>query len=68
MKTILSTAAFVLLATAALADEVPPPQPEVQQAGDSARQAEDCSNEVWQLCLHSQGKGIVVRLVSTEHR
>ncbi|MBP2433891.1 MULTISPECIES: hypothetical protein [Bradyrhizobium] len=47
MKTILSTAAFVLLATAALADEVPPPQPEVQQAGDSAKQAEDCSNQAW---------------------
>lgn len=48
MRTVLSaTAAFVLLATAALADEVPPPQPNAQRADDSAKQAEDCSKQVW---------------------
>ncbi|MBR0749553.1 hypothetical protein JQ582_37085 [Bradyrhizobium japonicum] len=73
MKTILSaTAAFVLLATAALADEVPPPQPKIQQVGDSAKPAEDCSKQVWphfsQACLRSEGKGTSVRLVTTERR
>ncbi|MET4717285.1 hypothetical protein ABIF63_001391 [Bradyrhizobium japonicum] len=73
MKTILSAAAaFVLLATVALADEVPPPQPKVQQAGDSAKEADDCSKQVWphfsQACLRSEGKGIAVRLVTTERR
>jgi hypothetical protein len=72
MKTILSATAAVLLATAALADEVPPPQPKVQQADDSAKQTEDCSKQVWphfsQACLRSEGKGIAVRLVTTERR
>ncbi|MCS3892138.1 hypothetical protein M2171_001271 [Bradyrhizobium japonicum USDA 38] len=72
MKTILSAAAaFVLLATPALADEVPPPQ-KIQQAGDSAKEADDCSKQVWphfsQACLRSEGKGIAVRLVTTERR
>lgn len=73
MRTVLSaTAAFVLLATAALADEVPPPQPNAQRADDSAKQAEDCSKQVWphfsQACLRFEGKGIAVRLVTTERR
>lgn len=73
MKTILSaTAAFVVFATAALADEVPPPQPKVQQNDDPAKQTEDCSKQVWphfsQACLRPEGKGIAVRLVTIEHR
>jgi hypothetical protein len=73
MKTILcATAAFALLATTALADEVPPPQPKVQQNDDPAKQKEDCSKQVWphfsQACLRSEGKGIAVRLVTTERR
>lgn len=73
MKTILSaTAAIVLLATAALADEVPPPQPKVQQTDDYAKQAEDCSKQVWphfsQACLRPEGRGIAVRHVTTERR
>jgi len=71
MKTIISaTAAFVLLAaTAALADEAYPPQPQVQPASDKAG---DCSKQVWphfsEACLRSDGKRIPVRLVTTERR
>lgn len=74
MKTIISaTAAFVLLATtAALADEAPPPQPQVQPASDSTKEAEVCSKQVWphfsEACLRSDGTRIPVRLVTTERR
>lgn len=74
MKTIMyATAAFVLLATtAALADEAPPPQPQVQPASDSTKEAEVCSKQVWphfsEACLRSDGKRIPVRLVTTERR
>lgn len=73
MKIILSaTAAFVLLGTPALADEAPPPQPKIQQIRDTATEAADCSKQVWphfsDACLRSKGKGISVRVVTTERR
>lgn len=72
MKMILSaTAAFVVLATPALADEAPS-QPKIQQVRDSAAEAADCSKQVWphfsDACLHSEGKGASVRVVTTERR
>ena len=73
MKLILSgTAAFVLLAMPALADEVPSPQPQIQPVRESPAETADCSKQVWphfsQDCLRSQGKGISVRVVTTERR
>ncbi|MET4716130.1 hypothetical protein ABIF63_000233 [Bradyrhizobium japonicum] len=73
MKTIFSaTAAFVLLTTAALADEPSSAHPNGRAAEESAKQAEDCAKQVWpnfsEACLHSVGKRIVVRLVTTERR
>lgn len=50
MKHILWTAAACLsLATMAAAGEPPPLRPEdnVQQAAEAAKQAEDCSKQVW---------------------
>ena len=63
---------FVLLASAALAAEVPLPRTAIQ-GQDSARQAEDCSKQVWSLLhaglssLRKQGN-FDVGLVTTEHR
>ena len=74
MKSIFSTtAAFVLLATTALAEEAPVPLPKIPQAGDSMKQAEDCSKQVWphftRACLRSEGKAVAAgRLVTTERR
>ncbi|MCP3395368.1 hypothetical protein NLM27_42365 [Bradyrhizobium sp. CCGB12] len=71
MKMTLSTTALqVLLATSAVADEIP--QPKIQQVRDSATEAADCSKQVWphfsDACLRSEGKGISVRVVTTERR
>jgi len=75
MKHILWTAAACLsLATMAAAGEAPPLPSEdnVQQAAESAKQAKDCSKQVWphfsQPCLRSGDKDITVRLVTTERR
>lgn len=73
MRTIVSaTAAFVLLAAPALADEASSPQPKIQQARDTAAGAADCSKEVWphlsDACLRAESKGVSVRIVTTERR
>ncbi len=73
MKMILSAiAAFVLLATPALADDAPSQRPQIQQVRDSAMEAADCSKQVWphfsDACLRSEGRGVSVRVVTTERR
>ncbi len=73
MKIIFSaTAAFVLLATPAFADETAPAQPKIQQVRGTAMEAVDCSKQVWphfsEACIRSEGKGISVRIVTTERR
>lgn len=66
------TAAFVLLATPALADETAPAQPKIRQVRDTTTEAVDCSTQVWpdfsEACIRSEGKGISVRVVTTERR
>ena len=72
MKSIFSTTAvLILIATSALAEEPPVPLPKVPQAGDSMKQADDCSQQVWphftRACLRSEGKAVAaVRVVTTE--
>ena len=74
MKFIFSTTAvLILLTTTALAEEAPVLLPKVQEAADAAKEAEDCSKQVWphftQACLRSGGGGAAaVRLVTTERR
>jgi hypothetical protein len=73
MKSIFSTTAvLILLATSALAEEAPVQLPKVRTS-EAAKEAEDCSKQVWphftQACLRSKGKGVAaVRLVTTERR
>lgn len=72
MKILSATAALVLQATSALADEAPPSQPKIQQVRNSVTDTADCSKQVWphfsDACLRSQGKGVSVRVVTTERR
>ncbi|QIG97342.1 hypothetical protein [Bradyrhizobium sp. 6(2017)] len=73
MKSIFSTTAvLILLAAPALAEEAPVQLPKVR-TNEAAKEAEDCSKQVWphftQACLRAEGKGIAaVRLVTTERR
>jgi hypothetical protein len=73
MKIILSaTATFIILATPALAVDASPSQPMIQQVRDSSTEVAECSKQVWphfsDACLRSKGKGVSVRVVTTERR
>ena len=73
MKFIFSTTAvLILLTTTALAEEAPVLLPKVQEAADAAKEAEDCSKQVWPhftpSCLRNAAQTTNVRLVSTERR